>query len=103
VNTFEYRIYYQWDGPSKCAPLASEKPPDEIVRALRGFPNELAQRLEDFAAHVETSEVREGAKEVHLNIRTTESRATVEHALVATLQDWDLYGEALHGSDGSVP
>ena len=97
MNTFEYRIYYKWDGPSKCDPLASEKSPEDVVRALRTFPNELSYRIEDRDAKIETSAVREGTNEVHLRIRTTESLADVESALVATLQDWRLYGERLDG------
>ncbi|SMF53306.1 hypothetical protein [Pseudogulbenkiania subflava] len=100
MNTFEYRIFYRWDGPSHSDPMASEKSPKEIICALREFRNELAHRLQDPDADTKASEPQEGQKEVHLRVRTTESLDSVNCALQETLSGWRLYGELLHEQQG---
>ncbi len=93
MNSFEYRIYYQWDGPSHSDPFVKEKTPTKILEALRTFSSEFRRRIADAEAQVRTSNVCEGENEVRLTIQTRAARAAVERALSETLKDWRLYGE----------
>lgn len=95
MNSFEYRIYYQWDGRSVSDPFALKKSSQQILEALREFPGEFSRRLNDPASEINTTVVREGDSDVRLSIRTAVSLERVNEALSATLGDWRLYGELL--------
>ncbi|MBV6319993.1 hypothetical protein [Duganella violaceipulchra] len=94
MNTYKYRIYYEWQGRTKSDPFAIEKSPEEIANALTRAPFEFSVRLSDRDATVR-SEPSANLNEIILVVTTIESEDGVDLALVATLKDWRLFGDRL--------
>ena len=49
MNSFEYVVYYDYNGASACDPIHSPKEPDEVLRALSDFPSALQHCLSNDA------------------------------------------------------
>lgn len=88
-----YRIYYQYDGPTKGDPFRSLKSADEVAYALQRVPQELPHFLEDREARI-TSQP-ESETSIVLGVETTETEASLIRALERCIGGLDLYGSKL--------
>jgi hypothetical protein len=100
MNTYRFRIYYEWHGPSHSDPLSGEKTQGEVYRALSHLPSEFSHRLPDSAASVAHTDVGETSREMTLSVRTTASREQALGAMEVPLKKWHLVGQIL--PDGSA-
>jgi len=93
VNSFEYVVYYEYNGPSTCDPLRSLKDSDEISRALRDLPSALQHCLRsDDTVH--ESKSRDGDS-ITVQINTTLCETVVDDAVRHCLKALDLFGRKL--------
>lgn len=95
MNSYRYRIYYEWQGPSKSDIFAEEKTPEEVERAFERLPTEFGHRLWDQEASIEVNQVAGKSSEVILLVSTLATEEEVKNALLPTLQDWRLFGSRL--------
>jgi hypothetical protein len=94
MTVYRYRIYYEWSGPSASDMFANEKSAEDLDWAFDRFPTELEHRLDDLDALAELQRA-DGQKDGILTVSTSTSEEQFKKALVATLQDWRLFGTKL--------
>lgn len=94
MDTYRFRIFYEWRGRTHSDPFANEKSAEEVAEALFRFPGELRTRLDGDGTSVE---VTSGAnpKEVFSTVTTSVSEEGVMRALERTCIDWRLFGDKL--------
>lgn len=97
MNTFHYRAYYEYAGPSKAEPFRAEMAVDEIEDALSSFPQHLDHYL-DADAIVQAGEYRPGTRERVFTVVTAGDRAATNCAVARCLSSFDLYGDPLEQS-----
>jgi hypothetical protein len=95
MNRFAYRVYYEYNGPSKSDPFRSPKDPHEIAEALRNFPNELPHFLSDQDATVSDEPTQTDANSIIVFVVTTLSEAATDEAVKRCLNGLDLFGQKL--------
>ncbi len=93
MTRHQYRIYYQFEGPSKGNPLRSLKSADEVAWALERMPQELGHFLEDRNARI--SSEPESDTSIVVTVETTEPDADFVKALERCISGLDLYGSKL--------
>lgn len=95
MNRFAYRVYYEYNGPSKSGPFRSPKDSHEISEALRNFPNELPHYLSDQDATVSDELTKRDTNSTIVFITTTLDEAATDEAVKGCLNGLDLFGEKL--------
>jgi hypothetical protein len=95
MNSFAYRVYYEYNGPSPSAPLRSRKNPHQISEALSNFPNELPHYLDDRDATFSNKTIQKDANSIIVTVATTLGEAKTDEAVKRCLNGLDLFGEKL--------
>lgn len=95
MKAYKFRIYYEWHGPTKDDPFASEKSSDDLDWAFDRFPHDLEYRLDDREAIARLTRVEGTPDEAILMVSTIASEDHLLKALVANLQHWRLFGTKL--------
>ena len=95
MNRFAYRVYYEYNGPSRSDPFRSRKNPHEITEALRNFPNELPHYLSDQDATVSGEPTQKDVNSIIVIVVTTLDETATDEAVKRCLNEFDLFGEKL--------
>jgi hypothetical protein len=95
MNRFNYRVYYEFNGPSKGNPFRSLKSDKQVEDALCNFAHELRLRLSDTNAVVTGDPIVKGIKSIHITVETSLDRDAVNAAMKPCLNDLDLFGGIL--------
>jgi hypothetical protein len=95
MNRFAYRVYYEYNGPSKSEPFRSPKDQHEISEALRNFPNELPHLLSDQDATVSDEPTKKDANSIIVFVATSLSEAATDEAVKRCLNGLDLFAKKL--------
>lgn len=93
MTTFKYKVYYEYDGPSKAAPLRQKKNQDEIDEALERVEFELSIFLDDDNSSI--SVTPESPTSLILEVATSKREEIFNMALTKCLGGLDLCGEKL--------
>lgn len=93
MNSFEYVVYYEYNGPSACDPLRSPKDSHEVLRALRDFPSALQHHLSGGDPPPE-SKPRD-AKSITVRVNTALDETAADAAVKYGLKSLDLFGRKL--------
>lgn len=96
MNRFDYRAYYQYNGPSHADLFRSPKNSHEISEALRCFPNELPHYLSDRDATVSVKQSgAEVPDSISVFVTTILDETTTDEAVERCLNELNLFGEKL--------
>lgn len=93
MGQHRYRVYYEFNGPTKADPLRSEKNNEQIVDALERVDFELSVYLGDDSAKITTS--RDGERGIILTVETTQSDVVLARAMHVCLHGLDLVATKL--------
>jgi hypothetical protein len=93
MSQHRYRVYYEFNGPTKADPLRAEKNKEQIADALESVGFELSVFLDDDSAKITTS--KDGERGIVLTIETTQSDVVLARAMHVCLNGLDLRGTKL--------
>lgn len=93
MNRFRYRVFYEFNGPTKSDLFRTEKDKDQIAEALDRVSFELSVYLDDRDARITTSP--DGENAITLNVETTQADDSFTRALTNCLKGLDLFGKKL--------
>lgn len=93
MNSYQYRIFYEYQGPSHVNQLGDQLEPDAVIDALRNFP----QHLEDHVPSGSVVEVGPGQDEKSriVTVKTLADKESVDSAVARCLDSFKLLGKRL--------
>lgn len=91
--TYRYRVYYEFNGPTKADPFRTQKNEEQIADALDRVSFELSVYLDDDDAKITTSPEAKNA--IVLTVETTRSDDSFSQALTKCLRGLDLFASKL--------
>jgi hypothetical protein len=97
MNRFQYRAYYEFNGPSHADPFRSKKADSEVAEALARFPQDL-QHFIDPLATVETPQVQTDPASCYVIVVTPADEPTTDEAVRRCLNSLDLFGQKTDAS-----
>lgn len=95
MNRFSYRVYYEYNGPSRSNPFRSRKDPHEITEAVRKFPNDLLHFLSDQGGTVSVAPDKMDVNSIIVSVVTTLDETSTDEDVKRCLNAFDLFGEKL--------
>jgi len=98
MNRFSYRVYYQYNGPTKSDPLRSRRTDEEIAYSLKRVGEELPYHISDKKAVVTNLAPppdSQSTHSVHIVVSTTLDEPTTDEAVKTCLGSLDLFGEKI--------
>ncbi len=95
MNRFAYRVYYQYDGPTRSDPLRSPKDSHEVFEALRHFPSALPHYLADQNATVSSEPTKKDPNSIIVFVATVLDETATDDAGKICLNGLDLFGKKL--------
>jgi hypothetical protein len=93
MNLHRYKVYYEFNGPTKGEPLRTEKTTDQVTDALGNVSFELSVYLADDSAKISTSP--DGPNAIMLTVDTTQPDDVFLLAMKMCLKGLDLYAKKL--------
>lgn len=93
MNRHRYKVYYEFNGPTKSDPLRTEKNKEQIAEALDRVRFELSVYLDDEGARISTSPDSPNA--IILTVETTEPDQRVTLSMKHCLNGLDLFATKL--------
>ncbi|CAN7790376.1 hypothetical protein LJR034_009051 [Caballeronia sp. LjRoot34] len=94
VQRFQYRAYYEYNGPSRVSPFRTELSADEVDDTLSLFPQHLEHYLKPTAI-VDASDYCPGSRSRLFSIVTGRSHEATNGAVASCLNRFDLYADLL--------
>ena len=91
--TYRYRVYYEFNGPTKSDPFQTLKDEEQIADALDRVSSELSVYLDDDDAKITTSP--EGRNAIVLTVETTRTDDLFLRSLTKCLRGLDLFASKL--------
>lgn len=88
-----YRVYYEFNGPTKSDPMRTLKTEEQVSDALDRVAFELSVRLDDDNARITASPVENGA--ITLTAETAKTDESFSQALKKCLNDLDLFASKI--------
>lgn len=95
MNSFDYRVYYEYNGATICNPLRSKKNDNEISSALENFPNDLPHHLSDQHATVYDDPTKRDGNSITIKVTTSHTETETDNAVKQCLNCFDLFGTKL--------
>ncbi|MGE0559372.1 MAG: hypothetical protein AB7E73_13765 [Burkholderiales bacterium] len=91
--TYRYRVYYEFNGPTKADPLRTQKNQKQIADALDRVSFELPVYFDDDEAKITT--IPESTNAIVLTVETTQTDELFSQALTKRLRGLDLFASKL--------
>lgn len=88
-----YRVYYEFNGPTKADPMRTEKNEEQISDALDRVGFELSVYLDDDGAKITTSPT--GRNAIKLTVETTKAEDVFSQSLKKCLTGLDLFASQM--------
>lgn len=95
TETYKFRVWYEWLGPSHTDPFATKKSPAEVIDALQSIASDVKHRCSDPDVDAVATNVGTSASEIVLTITTITPEGEVMQAMTDSLRSFRLLGERL--------